>query len=125
MEAFHEAMSLRVIQEAQIALSRVHRLPVTQTCDAQRWIVVNGTVLIVSDVQPVLVPQGVLLTVTADINTPDGVQVLPFIPIVALVQGLPLLQFVQFTKSHTQRLVSSWSHAFQAVSQSAVQAGLA
>ena len=54
----------------------------------------------ISDVQPLLVPHGIVLTATADINTPLGVQVPQHVPM-ALVKSLPLLQFVQYTDEHT------------------------
>ena len=64
---------IEVVQVAQRALPSLHGQPPSHTCEAWRWALTAGTVLTVSSVQPLLVPNGILLTAALDIATPQGV----------------------------------------------------
>ena len=121
-QAFTHAVSLEVVPEEQKALPSIHGLP-SHVCDAWRWALVAGTVITMSDIQPMLVPNGVLLTAT-DIDTTTGIQILQFVPL-ALVQGIPLLEYMPYTDPDTQHLDFTWCAPFQAVLQLYVQQGLA
>ena len=72
----------------------------------------------------VLIPNRVLLTATADIDTPTGIQVLQFVPLMP-VQGIPLLQYMQYIDPDTRCLIFAWCAPFRAVPQLSVQQGLA
>ena len=87
-----------VIEEAQHAIPVLHGQPPSHVCDAWRWALTAGTVLMVSNVQALLALQGVLLTATVDVNTPMGVRVVQHVPL-ALTQGIPLVQYLQYAGS--------------------------
>ena len=114
LQPFTDIVSLEVMQEAQKALPSIHGLSPSHVCDAWRWALVAGMVLTVSSIQPVLVPNGISLTATMDIDTLTEIQVLQFVPL-ALVLGIPPFQYVQYTNPDTQLLVSTWCAPFPPV----------
>ena len=72
-----------------------------------------------SDLQVMLTTNGFLLSVTADVKTPTGVQIIAHYP-VAIAQSLPLLAFAQtadatskesFLPTHSRKFVSSKAKA--------------
>ena len=74
------------------ALGEVADKAPTHLCDTWRWLALEGDLYAVNDLQAMLTTNGVLITVTADVNTTMGVPIITHCP-VAMAQSLPLLTF--------------------------------
>ena len=58
-----------------VLIPAVHSQLLSHVCDAWRWVLAAGGSQSILDMLPLLVPHGILLTVTTSIDTPLGVQV--------------------------------------------------
>ena len=67
-----------------------------------------------SDLQVMLTTNGVLLSVTADVKTSTGVQIITHCP-VAMAQSLPLLAFTQTADATSRELLLRWNPYFRRI----------
>ena len=81
-------------------------------CDSWRWLVPEGELCAVGDLQKTFTMNGVLLTVTADVKTPTGVQIITRC-LAAIAQSLPLLVFAQTADASSRELLLRWNPFFQ------------
>ena len=65
-----------------------------------------------SDLQVMRTTNGVLLSVTADVKTAMGVQIITKYP-VAIAQSLPLLAFAQTADATSRELLLRWNPFFR------------
>ena len=85
---------LLALHEAIRVLGEVTGKTPTHLCDTWRWLALEGELYAVSDLQAMLTTNGILITVTADVKTAMGVQIITHCP-VAMAQSVPLLAFAQ------------------------------
>ena len=85
---------LPTLHEATRALGEVTDKAPTHLCDTWRWLALEGDLYVVKDLPVMLTTNGVLITVTADVKTSKGVQIITHCPM-AMAPPLPLLAFAQ------------------------------
>ena len=83
-------------------------------CDTWRWLTLEGELFAVSDLQVMLTTNGVLLSVTADVKTSTGVQMITHCP-AAMAQSLPLLAFAQTADATSWELLLRWNPYFRPI----------
>ena len=67
-----------------------------------------------SDLQVMLTTNGVLLSVTADVKTSTGVQIITHCP-AAMAQSLPLLSFAKTADATSRELPLRWNPYFRRI----------
>ena len=68
-------VSLSPVHKAIKALGDIAAQAPMNLCDSWQWPVLDGELCTASDLQTTFTMNGVLLTITADIKTPTGIQV--------------------------------------------------
>ena len=84
----------------------------THLCDTWRWLVLEGELYAVSDLQAMLTTNGLLITITANVKTATGVEIITHCP-VAMAQSPPLLAFAQTADAASGELLPCWKPFFQ------------
>ena len=105
---------LPALHEAIRALGEVTSKTATHLCDTWRWLVLEGELYAVSDLQAMLTTNGILITITADVKTTTGVQIITHCP-VAMAQSLPLLAFAQTADAASWELLMRWNPFFRRI----------
>ena len=106
--------ALHELHEAVRALNDTTGAAPSHLCDTWRWLTLEGELYAVSDLQVMLTTNGVLLSVTADVKTATGVQIITHFP-VAMPQSLPLLAFVQTADATSRELLLRWNSFFRRI----------
>ena len=87
----------------------------THLCDSWRWLASEGKLCAVGDLQATLTTNGVLLTFTAGVKTPTGVQIVTQCH-VAIAQCSPnLLVFAQTAYGTFGELLLQWDPFFRQI----------
>ena len=81
-------------------------------CDSWRRLAFEGELCAVSDLQATLTTNGVLLTVTVNVKTSMGVQIMTHWP-AAIAQSLPLVVFAQTADATLRDFLLRWNPFFR------------
>ena len=105
---------LPALHEAIRALGDTTGAAPAYLCDTWRWLTLEGELFAVSDLQLMLTTNGVLLSVTANVTTFTGVQIITHCP-AAMAQCLPLLAFAQTADTTSRELLLRWNPYFRRI----------
>ena len=105
---------LPALHEAIRALSDTAGTTPSHLCDTWRWLTLEGELYAVSDLRVMLTTSGALLSVTANMKTTTGVQVVTYCQ-VAMAQPLPLLAFAQTADATSRGLLLRRNPYFQRI----------
>ena len=81
-------------------------------CDLWLWLVLEVELFAVGYLQTTFTMNRVLLTITADVKTPTGVQIISHHP-VAIAQSLPRLVLAQAAHASSRHLLLRWNPFFR------------
>ena len=105
---------LPALHDAIRALSDTTGTTLGHLCDTWRWLTMEGELYAVSDLQVMLTTNGVLLSVTTNLKTATGVQIVTPCP-VAIAQSLPLLAFAQTADATSREPFLRWNPYFRRI----------
>ena len=114
---------LPALHEAIRALSDTAGAAPSHLCNTWRWLTLEGELYAVSDLQVMLTTNGIWLSVTADVKTAIGVQIITHYP-AAMAQSLPLLAFGQTADATSRDLLLRWNPFFRRIHGNSFRARL-
>ena len=92
-------------------------------CDTWCWPTLEGEPYAVSDLQAMLTTNGALLSVTADVKTSTGIQIITHYP-AAMAQSFPLLAFAQTAHATSRELLLRWNPYFHRIHRNSFRSRL-